>query len=131
LWLWAFSIYFFISAGYTLLSFLLIRAGIIGLNAAQQAYFHNLTYFDYGLSLLVSLCNLSGAIALLLLRRIAPYLFLTGLVASFQLLTWHTFTKGWLAAIGGPGLIGAVIGWGLLIIICLYSWKLFKLGVLR
>jgi hypothetical protein len=131
LWIWAFSIFFFISAGWTLLSLLLIRVGIIGLNPAQQAYFDKLTYFDHGLTLLMALCNFIGAIALLLLRRIARYLFLIALVGNFLLVIWHTFTKGWLAAIGGTGLIGAVIGWGLLITICLYSWKLSRSGVLR
>lgn len=129
-WVWAISIFLFLSAGWTLLSFYLIGTGTIPLNAAQEAYFSSLAGLDYGLTILLGLANLFGAIALFLLRKVAFYLFVTAFGTNLLLTAWHTVTKGWVAAIGGAGLVGAIIGWGLIIAVCIYSWKLIQRGVL-
>jgi len=129
-WVWIISIFFFFSAGWTLLSFYLVGTGVIPLNTAQQAYFDSLTALDYGLTILVGLANLIGAIALFFLRKIALHLFASALTVNFLMLIWHALNKGWVAAISGPGLVGAFIGWGVLLAVCAYAWKLTKSGVL-
>jgi hypothetical protein len=129
-WVWAISIFFFLSAGWTLLSLYLIDTGAIPLSAIQEAYFNSLTGADYGLTIFIGLANLLGAVALFLLRKLAFYLFVTAFGANLILTVWHMVTKGWVAAIGGAGLVGAVIGWVLLAAVCIYSWKLIQRGVL-
>jgi hypothetical protein len=129
-WVWAISILFFLAAGWTLLSFYLIDTGGVPLNAAQEAYFSSLTGVDYGLTILIGLANLSGAVALFLLRKLAFHLFAAAFVGNLLLTASQTLTKGWVAAIGGPGFVGAVIGWALLIAVCIYSWRLVQRGVL-
>lgn len=129
-WVWAIAIFFFISAGWTLLSFYLVGSGFIALKAEQQAYFDSLSTFDYAITILAGLANFLGAISMFLLRKIAFYLFTGALIANSMLLVWHVLSKGWVAAIGGAGLIGATIGWGLLVAVCVYSWNLTKKGVL-
>ncbi|MCW9059954.1 MAG: hypothetical protein OQL11_13890 [Gammaproteobacteria bacterium] len=130
-WVWAISIFFGVSAGWTLLSFALIRSGAVTLNAAQIAYFDSLSPLDYIFSIGIGLANLLGAISLLLLRKIAFYLFASALVANLLMTLWHIAAKGWVAAIGDTGLVGAIIGLGLLVIVCVYSRRLLKRGVLR
>jgi hypothetical protein len=129
-WVWAISIFFFLSAGWTLLSFYLISTGAIPLNAVQKEYYDRLAGVDYAVSIIMGLANLVGAVALLLLRKIAFYLFAVALGANLILAAWHTATKGWMAAVGGAGFVGVVIGWVLLIAVCIYSWRLVQRGVL-
>jgi hypothetical protein len=104
--------------------------GFIRLNPAQQAYFNSLTTLDYNVTLLAGLANFFGAINLFFLRKIAFYLFAGGLTVNSLMFVWHALSKGWVAAMGGSGLLGATIGWGLLIAVCVYTWKLTRSGVL-
>ena len=129
-WVWAIAIAFFISAGWTLLSFYLIGSGLIPMGPAARAYFDSLSTFDYILTVLLGLAGFFGAITLFLLRKIAFYLFTGALIANSFLTIWHALSKGWIAAVGGTGLLAAMLGWSLLLAICIYSWKLTKKGVL-
>jgi hypothetical protein len=129
-WVWAISIFFFLSPGWTLLSFYLIGTGVVSLNAVQKVYFSNLTTIDYILTILIALANLLGAVALFLLRKVAFHLFITAFSVNLLLTAWHTVTKGWIAAMGGPDLLSALIGWALLVAVCIYSWRLIQRGVL-
>ena len=90
----------------------------------------SLTGLDYGVSLLIGLANLLGAVALFLLRKVAFYLFVTAFGANLLLTAWHSATKGWVAAWGGLGLFSILIGWAVIVAVCVYSWKLVRRGVL-
>jgi hypothetical protein len=104
---------------------------MIPLEPVQKAYFDRLTLIDHVLTIVVGLLNLSGAIALFLLRKIARDLFLSSLGMSFILAAWQAATKGWVEAIGGAGFVGVLIGYALLILVCIYAWHLSKEGLLR
>lgn len=130
-WVWAISIFYFLSAAYTLLAFYLIYSGSIPLQPAQRAYFSQLTFLDIGASVLIGTLNLAGAVTLFILRRIAFSLFATAFALGILTTVWHTIEKGWVAAVGSAGLVGAFIGWALAIAICAYTWRLGKAGVLR
>lgn len=129
-WVWAFSIFFFLSPRWTFFSFYLINTGIVPVNPAQKAYLDSLTGVDYGITILMVIANMAGAVALLFLRKIAFYLFITALSANLLLTAWHTVTKGWVEAIGVAGFLGAFIGLALLIAVCVYSGELIQRGVL-
>jgi len=128
---WVISIFYFISAIWTTLSFYLVYAGAVHVNDAQAAYFSHLSAVDYVIALATTLLSLAGAVALFLLRRPAPFLFIAAMAVGFIITVWHVATKGWLNAIGGAGLIGTVIGWTIGLWICTYSWQLLKEGMLR
>ncbi len=130
-WVWAISIFYFLSAAYTLLAFFLIYSGAIPLQPEQRAYFSQLTLFDNGISALIGILNLAGAITLFLLRRIAFKLFATAFALGILTAVWHALEKGWVAAIGPAGLVGALLGWALVVTICVYTWRLARAGVLR
>jgi hypothetical protein len=125
------SLFFLLSAIWTLLSFYLILSGTIPLQPAQKAYFDGLTPIDYASTIVVGLLNMTAAVMLFLLRRIARDLFLASFGISFVLAVLHTTTKGWAEALGGPGLIGALIGYVLVIGVCIYAWRLSARGVLH
>jgi hypothetical protein len=77
------------------------------------------------------LTNLIGSISLFLLRKIAFYLLTAGLALSILMSVWHSISKGWLEGLGGPGAIGAFVGFGISAVICAYSWKLCNSGNLN
>lgn len=130
-WVWVITIFFLLSAVWTLLSFYLILSGSIPIDPAQKAYFDQLTPLDYLSTVGVGLINIAGAITLFMLLKIARILFLCSLVLSLGITAWHATTKGWVEAIGGAGLVGAMIGYAILAIVCVYAWHLTKKGVLR
>jgi hypothetical protein len=130
-WVWVISIFFFLSAGWTLLSFLLVHSGAVSSNAAQIAYFDSLSALDYISSVGIGFANFIGAISLFLLRKISFYLFASALGANLLLIFWHAATKGWVAALGSAGLVGAALGLGLLFAVCAYCRRLLQQGVLR
>ncbi len=130
-WVWAISIFYFLSAAYTLLAFFLIYSGAVPLQPEQRAYFSQLALFDYGVTVLMGTLNLAGAVTLFLLRRIAFHLFTTAFSIGILMTVWHTVEKGWVAAIGPAGLVGAAIGWALAVTVCVYTWRLGRAGVLR
>jgi hypothetical protein len=128
---WVISIFYIVSAGFTLLSFALIFSESIPLNEAQRAYFQSQTPFDYGSSFLIGLGNLTGAVLLFLLRRHAFHCFAGAFALGILLLGYQILAKNWLGAIGGPGLVGALIGWGIAVAIIVYTRKLITQGLLK
>ncbi len=129
--IWVITIFYFVSAGWTLLSFALIYSGVIPLNEAQADYFKSQTILDILFTIVIGLLNLLGAFFLFLLRRTAYYLFLSAFAFGLLMTIYHIIFKNWLAAIGCPGLIGAIIGWGISIAIIIYARKLTKAEILK
>jgi hypothetical protein len=128
---WVIAIFYWLSAGWTMLSFALIFSGLIPLNDAQKTYFDSQTLFDYGSTFLVGTANILGAIALFSLKRSAFPLFASAFGIGISLVIYQIFAKNWLEAVGGPGLVGAIIGWGISISIIIYSKRLITRGLLR
>ena len=98
--------------------------------AEAAAYMTNLSAFDQALTVLLLLLNLGGAVALMLLRKVAFHLFAAALTLSLLMTVIHTFAKGLVTALGGGGTVGLILGYGVEIAVCVYSWKLRARGVL-
>ena len=128
---WIISIFYFISAGWTMLSFLMLFTGAIPLNDAQREYFQAQSLIDYASTIIIGTANLVGAVLFLLLKKPAFHLFATAFSVGLLLTVYQIFTKDWLGAIGGPGLIGAAIGWSLNIAVIIYAKRLINRGVLK
>lgn len=130
-WVWAITIFYIVSVGLTVVSFVFIFSGAISIPDNKKQYFANLTVVDHVLGLLVGGVNLVAAIQLFRLRKMGSYLFLSALALGLVLTIWHAATKGWLAATGNSGLIGTIFGWGIAVAVCVYSWCLNKAGILK
>ena len=129
-WVWIISIFFFLSAVWSLLALYLVYSGILPVSPEQTAYFKSLTPIDYSLTVLLLLTNLGGAVALFLLRSSALYFFVGAFILNVVMTIWHTLTKGWIAAIGGAGFLGMLIAYGLIVAVCIYTLNLKKSGLL-
>ena len=127
---WIITIFFLISAGWTLLAYLLIFSGSIQITSAQKTYFDSMSFFDYGYSIFIAIVNLSGAITLFILRKIAFYFFVTALSANILATIWNIIAKNYVEAIGTSGLIGMFIGLGIAASITYYSFSLKNKGIL-
>ena len=132
---WVIFIVYALSAGLAALSLYLFYGAAAALDvapaldAAKAAYLSHLRTVDYA-SLVSGLLNLAGAITLLRLRRPAPFLFTTALAVAIIFLG-REFAEGWVNTISGSGVIRIAIGLAIDTFVCVYSWKLLKVGTLR
>ena len=127
---WAVFLFYILSVGYTVLSFALVYSGAISVTPEQGAYLRNLSTFDWVITVLTGALNVAGAIAMFLLRKIAFYLFSAAFVLVILQTLVHAITTNFLAALGGPGAVGALIGYGISLAVCIYAWRLRARGVL-
>ncbi len=130
-WVWAISLFYLFSALFTGFGLYAILTHMIPLQPAQQAYFAALTPLDNSMTALIVVCNLSAALSLFLLRKIAVPLFIAGLAVNLAQTAWHTATKGWLAAMGSSGPAGFLIGIAMALAVIVYAVHLSRRGVLR
>ena len=126
---WAVFLFYVLSVGSTVLSFFLIFSGAITVTPEQAVYFGNLSVFDLVVTALTGFLNVAGAIAIFRLRKIAFHLFATAFIFVILQTLVQTTTTNFVAALGGPGAVGALIGYGILLAVCIYAWKLKGRGV--
>jgi len=127
---WVIFVWYVLSAGYTLLSFALIFAGRVPLTAEASRYLGSLSPLDYTVTILALLLNVGGAVALLLLRGAAAYLFTAALLLNIASVALHALTKGLVAALGAGGPIGLLLGYGIAVLVCVYAWRLYARSTL-
>ena len=128
--IWVVFLWYVFSAGYTLLSFALIFAGRVELSAEASRYLSSLSPLDYTVTILALLLNVGGAVALLMVRKVAPYLFSAALLLNIVSVALHALTKGLVAALGAGGPIGLILGYGISVLVCIYAWRLHLRGTL-
>ena len=127
---WVVFLFYLLSVVYTALSFFLIFSGSIPVTPEQAAYLRNLSVFDWTITTLTAALNLAGAVSIFLLRKIAFPLFATSLGLAILQTLVHAFTTNFVAALGGPGALGVVIGFTISIAVCAYAWRLKARGTL-
>jgi hypothetical protein len=131
IFVWIISIFYILSVGFTLLSFILMYGGVIPINDAQQSYFSSLSLLDIAPSIIAGFLNLLGAVLLFLLKRYAFHAFLSAFFISMFITVLHILSKNWIDAIGGPGSVGASIGWLISIAVIIYSKSLLNRNILK
>jgi hypothetical protein len=130
-WVWIIAIYYTLSAGFTLLSYIVIASGVLLLTPEHQVYPSGLGPFDYIASVGVGILTLIAAVLLVLLKKTAVLLFGASLCLKVGLMLVILVKSNWVQTLGGSGLIGAFAGWALLGAVTFYSRRLRQLGVLR
>ena len=130
-WVWIIFVFYVFSAASTLISYFLLFSGAINIPEEQKQYMANLTFADHALTFLMGTVNLVAAVLFFRLKKVSAYLFPASFVVGLLMTLWHVATKGWLTAMGGSGLIGALFGWAIAGAVCAYAWRLRKNGVLK
>jgi hypothetical protein len=130
-WVWAISLFFLAASLAISAAFVLALTGVLPLAPAQQAYLDKLTPVDFMLIGSVMTANLAGAFYLVQMRGAALPLLMVGWGAGLFELGWHAIAKGWLAALGAPGVAGFVAANLLSLIIIVYALGLARRGILR
>lgn len=128
-WVWVIFFYLF-SAGWILLSFFLIYSGRMLVTPAQQNFLANLTAVDFVGMVGLRLLSLTAAVFLFCLHRSAVIFFTIALALSVGHPLIQALTTSWVAALGGPGLVGAMVGWGVQLVVLLYSRRLVRQAIL-
>jgi hypothetical protein len=113
------------------LSLYLVHSGIVPLNVEQLNYARNLSPIDYGITAIVGVLNVAGAIALIRLRSTAVYLYSAALAIGIL----HRLPAANIIATAPtsdrPGAVQTFIGFAIWAAICAYAWRLKARRVLR
>ena len=127
---WVVFLWTLLTSGYTLLSFWLIHVRAISVSPEAAAYLAGQSALDRAGTALVLLLNLGGAVTLLMLRRVAFTLFAAALLLNLLLTLTSALSRGFLAALGGAGAVGLIVGFLIGIGVCVYAFTLRARGVL-
>jgi hypothetical protein len=130
---WVIAIFYVLSAGWVVLSFILIYTGFVQLNAAQRMYFNNLGIFDWVSTVGEAMLTLTGTALLFILRKSAIWLFVAALTLAVLLTARTIFLSRspFLEALGRSGSFGMLMGWGIYLVVIWYASKLRQAGTLR
>ena len=130
-WVVVISIVYFVFGVATLVSSYFIQSGSITAPPEYQKYLESLTTSDHTFNVLIAAANTLGAVALFLMRKAAFPFFLSSLCFNVLMTLWRMVSKGWAHAFVGGSVIGFLLGCLILLMICMYTNKLSKSGVLR
>jgi hypothetical protein len=130
-WVWAISILYGLSAIYTPVSFYLVYSGLALSAPAQKAYFVGLGIVDWAILAIGALIMLAAVVALFLLKRVSIRLWGAAVVFSILSYLYNAITRNWLAALDIAGLIGAAVGFILIVAIFFYTKRLDARGYLK
>lgn len=128
---WFILLYFLFVSALWVFATMVLSSGTIPLDPVTQATIDNMTDLDYAVGFGRLLFYLIASIALVLMRKVALYLFITavGLDVAFNLL--RLSGAGWMEAMGETGTIVAFVGIVLAMALCVYVWLLSEMGRLR
>lgn len=128
---WFILFYFLFISALWVVSTMVLSPGTIPHDPVTQASIDNMTRFEYVAGFVRMLLYIIAAIALVLMRKAALYLFMAavGLDVAFNL--WRLSGAGWVNAMGETGTIVAFIGVVLAMALCVYVWLLSEMGRLR
>jgi hypothetical protein len=129
-WIWAITIFYFLSAGWSTLSIVLTKSRALQMNAAQEAYFASLGVLDYAGMIALSLVMLAAVIQLFRLKRSSIPLLYGAFAVNIGITLLSALRTNFTQAIGGAAFVGMLLGWGLLVAIIIYARRLRKQGVL-
>jgi len=129
--IWVITIFYLISIVFTALSFVLVYSGRIPVNPGTQQYLASLTVFDHVMTGIIVGRNLIATILLFMLRKQAFHLFAAAFTITILSTVYQSVAKGWTQALGGSGVISALIGYGISFSIIMYSFRLRQRGILK
>lgn len=124
------SFFLAIASGTALVSYLTTVTGVRKLPLEQQMMLDSLAWPEIGLTLFVNAAVFMAALFLYMHRRLALYLFLGAIGGSLGKFGLAAFDKGSLSALFSSGLDGGVVLLGVLVGVCVYTWRLGRIGVL-
>ena len=129
--MWVIAVIYVFGGLWGLLSLVLTRLGTIAIPPETQAHYERLTIIDYGVTVVVTLLNLTGAILLFRLRsKAVGFLGMAVGISAFSFL-YRLFTPESHQALAAPASSGMVIGLAVSIVVVAYAYWLKSRRVLR
>jgi hypothetical protein len=128
--IWLITLLYAVGLILTLTFLYFIWSGVVPMEPGDKAKLSNFPLVNLVASIIVVLLNTLAVGALFLLRKNALNLFLSALVLSLAFQAWQTATKGWTAGVGQVGMSGIVLSYAIPILVCIYTWRLIKKGIL-
>ncbi len=113
----------------SLLSLYQIQSGTLKVSPEELAQLKHAS-LAWSLGGIIPLADIAAAITLFMLRKVAFFIFLGLCLLGGLNLLWQLLTTDLLTQIETQGLVGAILGYGVAIIICFYTYQLKQKKVL-
>ncbi len=124
---WLISAFYLFAGTMNLMVWFRLQTGAVTLSSAQLAVLNQASLWG-----ILPFANLAGAVSLFMLKKIAFYIFAVMLVASgINTLALIVATGGFAQIISGQGVIRLIIGYGIGIAVCLYTYRLKQNNILQ
>ena len=117
-WVWVISMYYLCMFVFSYLALFLVLSNSVSVPEQIRARIENLTAIAWVVLVVQSFIAVSGAMALLFLRKIAYYLFITGFGIGSAWILWRSVS------------LMSAMGMAILAAVCLYTRKLRREGTL-
>lgn len=131
MWVWIILAFYVFGAIGSAATYAVIISGSIDIPEEQQTLLTNMSAFDHLMGLSILALRLVAAIQLARLRKISALLFPAALLISVLYFGWQLATKGADIVLANASLAGQMIAWTISLSICLYAWRLRKLGLVK
>lgn len=119
-----------VTSSTSLISYFTLVSGIRDLSLEQQMIIDSLSWVDIGLTFFINISVFTAGVWLFLLRRPALFSFLCALGASVAKLIWAAFSGESPAAAFSLERSSGLVIFGLLLAVCIYTWRLNRSGAL-
>jgi hypothetical protein len=128
---WFILFYFLFMSALWAISTMVVSPAVMPLDPVTRAAIENMSRFDYIAGSVCMLLYVIAAVALVLMRKAALYLFLTAVGLDVAWNLWRLSGAGWVKAMGETGTIVAFVSIVLAMALCVYVWLLSEMGRLR
>lgn len=119
-----------VTSSTSLISYFTLVSGVRDLSLDQQMIIDALSWVDVGLTFFINISVFAAGVWLFLLRRPALFSFLCALGASAAKLIWAALSEESLVAAFSSGRSSGLVIFGLLMAVCIYTWRLNRSGAL-
>jgi hypothetical protein len=129
-WVWAIFIFTLLSLGLSSWALFSVYSGSAPVSPKIAADFSSRTILDHAFATAGALLYLSGAVALLMLRKISFFLIAAAFVFSLLLAAFDIWIRDPPQVPEGATAFGMLLGYCIWAAICVYAWKLKTRGLL-
>ncbi|MBW2220646.1 MAG: hypothetical protein JRF40_14340 [Deltaproteobacteria bacterium] len=128
-WVWIISLFYIFSGTMTLLTVYQIHFGIIPAEPAQLATLRKASML-WSMCGLIPAANIAGGLLLLMLHKLSFYIFSGTIILNIINILRHFVTTGFAVQLNTGSMFGVIVGMGMALVVCIYTYRLKKLGII-
>lgn len=128
-WVWIISLFYIFSGTMTLLTVYQIHFGMIPADPAQLETLRKASML-WSMCGLIPAANIAGGLLLLMLHKLSFYVFSGTIILNITNILRHFITTGFAVQLSTGSVFGVIVGLGMTLVVCIYTYRLKKLGII-